>query len=100
MRVLTIAAVALTAAAATTTAFAAEGRLTDSQYIKASHCRGLASGEAAAKFDALLKAQKRGRSDHIIDKAYSARDDGARLARTDAAAAQAELAGGCARFGA
>lgn len=98
MRSLTIAAVALTAAA-TTPAFAAEGRLTDNQYIKASHCRGLASGEAAAKFDALLKAQKRGRSDHIIDKAYSARDDGARLARTDAAAAQAELAGACARFG-
>lgn len=99
MRILTIAAVALTAAAATTTAFAADGRLTDSQFIKASHCRGLASGDAAAKFDALLKGQKRGRSDHVVDKADTARDDGARLARTAAAAAQAELAGDCARFG-
>lgn len=98
MRILTIAAVILTAA--TTTAFAAEGRLTDSQYIKASHCRGLASGDAAAKLDALLKTQKRGRSSHIIDKADSARGDGARLARTDAATAQAELARACARFGA
>ena len=88
-----------TAAAATTTAFAADGRLTDSQFIKASHCRGLASGDAAAKFDALLKGQKRGRSDHVVDKADTARDDGARLARTAAAAAQAELAGDCARFG-
>lgn len=100
MRILTIAVVALTAAAATTAAFAAEGRLSDSQFIKASHCRGLAAGEAAAKFDAVLKGQKRGRSDHIIDKANNARDDGARLARTDATAAQAELAASCAQLGA
>ena len=99
MRILTIAAVALTATAATTAAFAADGRLTDNQFVKASHCRGLATGDAAAKFDALLKGQKRGRSDHVVDKADTARDDGARLARTDAAAAQAALAGDCARFG-
>lgn len=99
MRILTIAAVVLTTAAATTTAFAAEGRLTDSQFIKASHCRGLATGDAAAKFDAVLKGQKRGRSDHVVDKADNARDDAARLARTDAAAAQAELTGACAQFG-
>ncbi|MBI5941796.1 MAG: hypothetical protein HY859_15375 [Caulobacterales bacterium] len=98
MRILTIAVVALTAAAATTAAFAAEGRLSDSQFIKASHCRGLAAGEAAAKFDALLKGQKRGRADHVVEKANIARGDGARLARTDAAAAEARLAGDCARF--
>ena len=97
MRILIIAAV-LAATAATSTAFAAEGRLSDNQFIKAAHCRGLASGEAAAKFDALLKVQRRGRSDHVADMAGSARAAAARLARGDASAAQAELAGACAKF--
>lgn len=100
MRILTIATAVLTAAAASTTAFAADARLTDGQFVKAAHCRGLATGVEAARFDTLLKGQKRGRSDHVVDKADSARDDGARLARTDAPAARAELTGACAKIGA
>jgi hypothetical protein len=100
MRILTISAAVMMAAAGAAPAFAADARLSDSQFVKAAHRRGLATGEAAATFDALLKAQKRGRSDHIIDRAHDARGDGERLARTDAAAAQAELAGACAKFAA
>ncbi|MDO8295281.1 MAG: hypothetical protein Q7T19_02455 [Caulobacter sp.] len=99
MRILTIAAVVVTAAASTS-AFAADARLTDGQFVKASHCRGLASGAEAARFDSLLKAQRLGRSSHIRDRADSARSEGERLSRTDAAAAQAALTGECARFGA
>lgn len=97
MRILTIAAAALAAAAAVP-AVAADARLTDSQFVKAAHCRGLASGDDATSLDALIKAQKRGRSDHILDRAYNARADAERLARTDASAAQATLASDCGQF--
>ena len=100
MRILTIAAAVLVSATTTTAAVASEARLSDSQFVKTAHCRGLANGAEAARFDTLLKSQKRGRSDHVIDKADNARDDGARLARSDAAAAQAALSGDCARIGA
>jgi hypothetical protein len=100
MNILTLTAVVLTAAAATATApaFAADGRLTDGQFVRAAHCRGLASGDDAATLDALLKVQKRGRSDHIIDRAYNARTDAERLARGDASAAQATLSSDCGQF--
>jgi len=76
----------------------AADRLSDSQFVKAAHCRGLASGDDATSLDALIKAQKRGRSDHILDRAYNARADAERLARTDASAAQATLASDCGQF--
>lgn len=98
MKILTLTAVVLTAAAATAPAFAADGRLTDGQFVRAAHCRGLASGDDAATLDALLKVQKRGRSDHIIDRADNARTDAERLARGDASAAQATLASDCGQF--
>lgn len=100
MRILVIAATVLSVGAASSAAFAADARLSDSQFVKAAHCRGLASGETAARFDALIKSQKRGRSDHIVDRAWNARTDAERLARTDAAAAQAALASDCANLGA
>jgi len=99
MRILTIAAAAIVTVAGSTAAFAAEARLSDSQFIQAARCSGLASGDAAAKFNAVIKAQKRGRADFVVDKADSARTDGARLARTNATAAQAALASDCNQFG-
>lgn len=66
--------VALVAVAASP-AFAAP-RLTDSEFIQASRCRALAkapslgAGEAAA-FDALIKAQRQGRADYIVERAAS-----------------------------
>lgn len=99
MRILTIAAAAVLAAGAASAAVAADGRLSDSRFVKAGHCRGLASGDAAAKLDALIKVQKRGRSDHVVDQAWNARADAERLARKDAAAAQAAWASDCGGFG-
>jgi len=100
MRILTIAAVVLATAAGTGAAFAADARLSDGQFVQVARCRGLAAGDDAAKFDALYKAQKRGRADFVIDKADAARSDGARLVRTDASAAAAALAADCNKFGA
>ena len=98
MRILTIAAAVLAAGSASA-AMAADGRLSDSQFVKAGHCRGLAAGETAAKLDAILKVQKRGRSDHIIDQAWTARNDAERLARKDASAAQTAWTADCGVFG-
>ena len=107
MRIITAAIIAATAvsgltATAATAAFAAEGRLSDSQFIKAARCAGLASGAdaEAAKFNALVKANKRGRADFVVDKAMAAKSDGARAARSTREGGQAgiaaELAGPCA----
>lgn len=101
MRIITAAVIAATAMSGltATAAFAAEGRLTDSQFIKAARCAGLA-GDDAGKFDALVKANKRGRADFVIDKAMTAKSDAARAARSaregGKAEIAAELAGACA----
>jgi hypothetical protein len=104
MRIITAAVIAATAVSGltATAAFAAEGRLSDSQFIKAARCAGLASGAdaEAAKFNALVKANKRGRADFVVDKAMAAKSDGARAARSTREGGQAgiaaELAGPCA----
>jgi len=104
MRIITAAIIAATAVSGltATAAFAAEGRLSDSQFIKAARCAGLASGAdaEAAKFNALVKANKRGRADFVVDKAMAAKSDGARAARSTREGGQAgiaaELAGPCA----
>ena len=104
MRIITAAVIAATAvsglaATAATAAFAAEGRLNDSQFIKAARCAGLA-GADAEPFDALLKANERGRAGVIIDRAKTARSDAVRATRSaregGKAAIAAELAGACA----
>jgi hypothetical protein len=99
MRILTVTAAAAVLVAASTTAFAAEARLSDSQFIKAAKCRAVATGDQATRLDTLIKSQKRGRSVHIVDEAFNARTDAERLARRDASAAQA-LAGDCEKIGA
>lgn len=104
MRIITAAVIAATAVSGltATAAFAAEGRLSDSQFIKAARCAGLASGAdaEAAKFNAPVKANKRGRADFVVDKAMAAKSDGARAARSTREGGQAgiaaELAGPCA----
>ncbi|MDO9473422.1 MAG: hypothetical protein Q7J28_10240 [Caulobacter sp.] len=101
MRIITAAVIAATAVSglAATAAFAAEGRLNDSQFIKAARCAGLA-GADAEPFDALLKANERGRAGVIIDRAMAARSDAVRATRSaregGKAAIAAELAGACA----
>lgn len=105
MRIITAAVIAATAMSGltATAAFAAEGRLTDSQFIKAARCAGLA-GADAEKFDAVVKANKRGRAGFVLDKAATARSDAARAARSaregGKAEIAAELAGVCASLAA
>ncbi len=102
MRIITAAVIAATAVSGlTATAAFAQSRLTDAQFIKAARCAGLA-GEDSAKFDALLKANKRGRVDFVLDKASSAKDAAARQLRSAGEGGQAEiaaeLAGACANL--
>lgn len=97
MRILTT-VVILAALAGAGTAFAADGRLSDNQFVKAAHCKGLSGGAEVPDLDALIKAQKRGRSDHVLERAGDARTDGARMARLDATAAQTEFASSCVGF--
>lgn len=103
MRNLITATVLVVATAASTAAFAGD-RLSDTQFIKASYCRGLVSDEAsAAGLDALLKANERGRAPFVADRAKEARGDGRRqLRRAGGDVAQAEIAsqlsGPCAVF--
>jgi hypothetical protein len=101
MRIITAAVIAATAMSATA-AFAAD-RLSDTQFIKAARCAGLA-GEDSAAFDAVVNANKRGRADFVVDKAMDARDDAARQVRRaregGKAAIAAELAGPCAALAA
>ena len=72
-------------AATATAAMAQTDRLTDVEYLQAARCAGLASSETlgeidTAGVDALLKAEARGRSGFIVDKAEKARKDVERIA--------------------
>ncbi|MBP7704051.1 MAG: hypothetical protein KA105_02055 [Caulobacter sp.] len=69
MRILTIAA--LIAAASATTAFAAPARVSDSDFLKANRCLGLAStatlgADNADSFKSFIKAQSIGRNEVIV----------------------------------
>lgn len=101
MRILTAAVILATAA--TSTAAFAQARLTDSQFIKAARCSGLAGAEDS-RFADLVKANQRGRAEFVIDKAMNAKDAAARQARRAGEGAkaqiQAELSGVCAGLGA
>lgn len=101
-----IAAIAMTAAVATT-ASAQPTRLTDVEYLQAARCRGLAASEAlgamnTAAIDAMLKAQTLGRSGYIVDKADQARAEAQRTANRARAERKsgllAERDGACKRY--
>ncbi|WP_419255388.1 hypothetical protein ACN2C6_08000 [Caulobacter sp. ErkDOM-YI] len=71
-------------------------RLTDSQFIQASRCQALAKASSlgssnAAAFGVLIKAQRQGRADHIIDKASEAMSTASGQARRADEAAKAGL---------
>lgn len=101
MRIVTAAIIAAAAVSGlSATAAFAQTRLTDTQFIKVARCAGLA-GDGAG-FDAVMKANKRGRDSYIIDKARDARSAAEREARTagEGGKAQiaAELSGACAKY--
>ena len=82
------------------TAASATDRVSDLDYLKASRCKALAAGLGSgdtSSLDALVKAQARGRSDVILQKA----DDEASRAKREAGRPElkerlsAELSGPC-----
>ncbi len=75
----TLAAILVLAVASGAAASAsAQTRLTDIQFVKVARCAGLAGDD---RFDAVYKANEKGRSPFAIAKADEARDSAAREAR-------------------
>lgn len=71
-------------------------RLSDSQFVQASRCQALAKASSlgagdAASFTALIKAQRQGRADYIIEKASDASSAAGGQARRADDAARADL---------
>jgi len=83
-------------------AAAASDRVTDLDYLKASRCKGLATGLGSdtAGFDAFLKEQSRSRSVMVIDRGDTEMTRGKREAsRGDAKdRLSAELSGPCVAY--
>lgn len=106
MRSLSLVIAAAATLASAGLAFAASDRVTDSQYIAAARCTGLAegAGQASGPFEAFLKAQARGRSGAVADRADSVRDKArhsARIANQSQRTTFAqELSGACAAYSA
>ena len=92
MKTLLIAAVAVSALAGAANAQSA--RISDSQYVALARCAGLAEGAGvdASDMDDALRAQRRGRADHIRQQATSARQSALVEARADVASVADELA--------
>ncbi len=92
MKTLLIAAVAVSALAGAANAQSA--RISDSQYVALARCAGLAEGAGvdASDMDDALRAQRRGRADHVRQQATSARQSAIVEARTDASSVADELA--------
>lgn len=105
MKTLLISATLLAFAGATAVSAQPAERLSDSQFVKAARCKGLAKADGVDTkgVDAVIKANKRGRADWIIDKAMNAQDE----AQTEASRADstrkaeliAERNGACQAFG-
>lgn len=104
MRALSLAIAAAVSLASAGLAFAASDRVTDSQYLAAARCSGLAegSGQSSDAFDAFLKSQAKGRSGAIADRADVARDKARHAARianeTQKATFAQELRGACVAY--
>lgn len=106
MRALSLAIAAAVTLTSAGLAFAASDRVTDSQYLAAARCSGLAegTGQSTEAFEAFLKAQAKGRSGNIADRADVARDKARHAARianeTQKATFAQELRGACAAYNA
>lgn len=101
MRILT--AIVVLAAASATAAAAQTERLTDTQYIAASRCRGLMQGADTAGIDAVLSANRAGRVGVVLDRAATARKVAERKSRKangpgGKAEIAREIAGSCSAF--
>ena len=98
---LTLAGLGLTFVLAGSAAAASE-KVTDSDFLKANRCRGLAAGIASdtSGFDAFIKSQDRGRDPAVDQMANQEQDRALRQARNPerASKVQAELADLCQTF--
>ncbi|MDO9337364.1 MAG: hypothetical protein EON95_08255 [Caulobacteraceae bacterium] len=105
MKTLLISATLLALAGASAVSAQPAGRLSDSQFIKAARCKGLAKADGVdtKAIDLVLKTNKRGRADWIVDKAMDAQDSAVSEARRADATRKAELAaewnGACQAYG-
>lgn len=103
MRVLTL-AIAAVATLASATLASASDRVSDSEYLKAARCTGLAQGanQGAQGFEAYLKAQGKGRQSAIADRAERIRDKARHAASiandTQKGVFSEELSGACAAY--
>ncbi len=86
----------------TSAAVAASEKVTDSDFLKANRCRGLAAGIASdtSGYDAFIKSQDRGRDPAVDQMANQEQDRALRQARNPerASKVQAELADLCQTF--
>lgn len=103
MRILTLAIAA--AATLVSAGFAnAADKVTDSQFLAAARCTGLAegSGQSAEGFQSYLKAQSKGRTSNIYDRADKVRDQARHSAKiadaTQKGVYAQELSGACAAY--
>jgi len=108
MKTLIITAALLAVATGTASAAQPAARLSDGQFVKAARCKGLAKSEAlgvmdTAGVDAVLKVNKRGRADHIVQRAYDAQNEATSEANRADDSAKADLiaerSGACEAFG-
>ncbi len=105
MKTLLISATLLALAGATAVSAQPAERLSDSQFVKAARCKGLAKADGVDTkgVDAVIKANKRGRADWIVDKAMNAQDDAqveaSKAGDTRKAELIAERNGACQAFG-
>ena len=103
MRILTLAIAA--AATLTSAGFAsAADKISDSQFLAAARCTGLAegSGQSAESFQTYLKAQSKGRTGNIYDRADKLRAQARHSAKiadeTQKGVYERELSGVCAAY--
>lgn len=103
MRILTLAVAAAATLASAGFANAAD-KITDSQFLAAARCTGLAegSGQSAEGFQTYLKAQSKGRTGNIYDRADKLRAQARHSAKiadaTQKGVYAQELSGACAAY--
>jgi len=104
MRALTIAIVSIATLASAGLASAQDNRITDSQYLAAARCVGIAQGvgDGASDFENFYKAQGKRRPAFIAEQAEKARDQAKRSVKlandTQRGVLSSELTGACAAY--
>lgn len=101
MKTLLISATMLALAGASAVSAQPAERLSDSQFIKASRCKGVAKAQGGDTkgVDQLLKVNRQGRADFIVDRATSAQDKAQSDFKRADDTGKAQLLSACQAFG-